>query len=148
MERCGTKRVEVIGTNDKRQITAVFCGTIQGVFLPVQLIYTGKTARCHLKFNFPPGWHITHAPKHWSTEETMHQYSEFVILPHVRLIRETLYEETTHSLVIMDNFRGQVTTNINSLLEVNNLHVCLIPPNTTDLLQPMDISINNLLKAF
>jgi len=72
----------------------------------------------------------------------------FLILPHVRLLRETLYEETTPGLVIMDNFKGQVTANINSLLEENNLHVCPIPPNTTDLLQPIDISFNKPPKSF
>lgn len=148
MERRGTKRVEVIGTSDKRQVTAVFCGTIQGVFLPLQVVYAGKTARCHPKFKFPPGWHITHAPKHWSTEETMHQYIEHVILPYVHSVREALFEETTPGLVIMDNFKGQVTANINSFLEENHLHVCLIPPNTTDLLQPMDVSVNKPAKSF
>ena len=47
MEQCGSKRVEMGGAGDKRQITAVFCGTILGDFLPVQLIYKGKTPRCH-----------------------------------------------------------------------------------------------------
>ena len=65
MTRQGEKRVEMIGVNDKRQITAVFCGTVLGDFLPVQLIYKGKTSRCHPQFEFPPGWHITHSPKHW-----------------------------------------------------------------------------------
>jgi len=88
-----------------------------------------ENSRCHPKFNFPPGWYITHAPKCWSTEETMHQYIEFVILSHVCLIRETFYEETMPSLVIIDKFKGQVIANINSLLEENNLHACLIPPN-------------------
>ena len=37
MEQCKTKRVEFVETNDKRQITAVFCGTIQGAFLSLQL---------------------------------------------------------------------------------------------------------------
>ena len=57
MEKQDAKRVEVIGTGDKRQITAVFCGMIQGAFLPVLLIYAGKTRRCYPKFKFPPGWH-------------------------------------------------------------------------------------------
>ena len=52
------KRVEVVGSNDNCQITAVFCGTIQGNFLPVQLIYAGKTARCHPKYRFKTGWHV------------------------------------------------------------------------------------------
>ena len=44
MEKMGSKRVEIVGTNDKHQITAIFCGTIQGDFLPMQHIYAGKTA--------------------------------------------------------------------------------------------------------
>jgi len=148
MERRGSKRVEVVGTNDKRQITAVFCGTIQGDFLPVQLIYAGKTARCHPKFSFPAGWHVTHAKKHWSTEETMHQYIKFVILPYVNSVRSSLFDDTTAGLIIMDNFKGQITANVSKLLEDNNLHVCLLPPNTTDLLQPMDLTVNKPAKSF
>ena len=34
MELKGSKRVEVVGINNKRQITAVFCGTAKGHFLP------------------------------------------------------------------------------------------------------------------
>ena len=71
MDQQGVKRVEV---NDKRQITAVFCASMVGDFLPIQLIYAGKTNRCHPQFQFPSDWHIIHAPKHWSNEETMLQY--------------------------------------------------------------------------
>ncbi len=39
MDKCGVKRVEMIGVGDKRQITAVFCGSVLGDFLPIQLIY-------------------------------------------------------------------------------------------------------------
>ena len=41
MDERGSRRVEIVGLKDKRQITAVFCGSIQGDFLPVQLIYKG-----------------------------------------------------------------------------------------------------------
>ena len=46
MEQRGVKRVEMLGQNDKRQIMAVFCGSLQGDILPVQVIYKGKTIRC------------------------------------------------------------------------------------------------------
>ena len=81
MEKQGAKRVEVIGTGDSCQKTAVFCGMIQGGFLPVQVVYAGKTEKCHPKFKFPPAWHIIHSPKHWSNKKTMQQYIEFMILP-------------------------------------------------------------------
>ena len=35
-----------------------------------------------------------------------------------------------------------------SMLEENNIQVCLIPPNTTDRLQPLEISVNKLAKHF
>ena len=51
-------------------------------------------------------------------------------------------------MVIMDNFKGQVTPAVNDLLEKNDIHVCLLPPNTTDCLQPMDLSVNEPAKDF
>ena len=147
MEKVGSKRVEITGVNDKKQITAVFCGSLSGDFLPIQLIYQGKTARCHPNFSFPSDWNITHSPKHWSTEETMVQYIENIIVPYVERTRENFGADQS-ALVIMDNFKGQVTPKINRLLEDNNIHACLLPANTTDLLQPMDISVNKPAKDF
>ena len=60
MEKEGSRRIEVVGVDDKCLITAVFCGTLPGDFLPVQLIYKGKTDRCHPHYQFPLGWQITH----------------------------------------------------------------------------------------
>ena len=53
-----------------------------------------------------------------------------------------VYTATTPGLIIMDNFKGQVTEKVSSLLEKFYLHVCLLPTNTTDLFQPMDILVN------
>ena len=136
-DRRGVKRVEMIGVNDKKQITAVFCCSLVGEFLPIQIIYAGKTARCHPKFNFPVDCHITTV-----------QYIDSMILPYVAQVRDTLKDKENAALIIMDNFRGQITPAINTLLEKNNIHVCFIPPNTTDLLQPLDISVINLQRNF
>ena len=146
MDRQGAKRVEVSGVNDKRMITAVFCGSLTGDFLPLQLIYKGKTNRCHPRFQFPPDWHITQSPKHWSTEQTMVEYIKEIIIPYIESKRADVGDKP--ALVIMDNFKGQITSTINSLLEAHDIHVCLLPANTTDLLQPMDISVNKPAKDF
>jgi hypothetical protein len=147
MEEQGSKRVDVAGANDKRQITAVFCGSLVGDFLPVQVIYQGKTPRCHPKFQFPLDWDITHSHKHWSNEETMIQYVDNIIIPYVKSARAS-FSDNTAALVIMDNFKGQITSTVNELLDSNNIHVCLLPPNTTDQLQPMDLSVNKPAKDF
>lgn len=71
MEEKGSKRVEVAGLNDKRQITAVFCASLTGEFLPVQLIYQGKTQACLPRYVFTGNWNVTYTPNHWSNEEKM-----------------------------------------------------------------------------
>ena len=147
MEECGSQRVEIAGAADKRQITAVFCGTMMGDFLPLQLIYKGKTDRCHPKFRFPDDWDITHAPRHWSTKETMRQYVENIIIPYVNRLRVDIGSDKA-ALLIMDNFKGQTNESILNLLEDNNILVTLLPPNTTDSLQPLDISVNKPAKDY
>ena len=149
MDQKGARHVEMIGINDKRQITAVFCGSLLGNFLPLQVIYKGKTPHCHPRFEFPSGWHIIHSPKHWSTEKTMIDYINFIILPYVESMREIVGEGKA-AVVIIDNFKAQVTESCMSLLESENIHVCQlhVPPNTTDLLQPMDVAVNKPAKDF
>jgi len=83
LEEEGAKRVEVIAIDDKRQITAVFCGSMTREFFPLQLIYEGKTNRCLPQFDFPSAWHVTFSDNHWSNEITMKQYFEKIILPYV-----------------------------------------------------------------
>jgi len=58
MEKEGAKTVEILAKDDKRQITAVFCGSMTGEFSPLQLIYKGKTNRCLPQSDFPSAWHI------------------------------------------------------------------------------------------
>ncbi len=79
MAKEGSKRVEIAGIDDKRQITAVFAGTMAGEFLPPQLIYQGKTAKCLPLVEFPSDWHITYTENHWSNEKTMFDYVNKVL---------------------------------------------------------------------
>ena len=69
------KRVAIVGHSDKRQITAVMCATLTGEV--VQLVYEGKTKRCHLLYDFPSNWVISHSPNHWSNEETTIEYISY-----------------------------------------------------------------------
>ena len=84
METEGAKRVEIAGKDDKRQITAVFTGSMAADFLPIQLVYKGKTPRCLPNVqSVPEGWHLTYSPSHWSTEQTMRNYIQKIVFPFV-----------------------------------------------------------------
>ena len=149
MESEGAKRVELAGKDDKRQITAVFGCSLVGDFLPPQLIYQGKTTRCLPQVEVPPDWHITYSVNHWSNESTMKDYVEKIIIPYIQKKREELNVLPDHrALLLFDNFKAQCTTPLLQILDNNDINVLLIPPNCTDRLQPLDISINKAVKEF
>ena len=149
MAKEGSKRVEICGIDDKRQIKAVFGCTISGEFLPVQLIYQGKTDKCHPSFRFPSDWNITHSPNHWSNEDTMKDYIAKIFVPYITKKKEELKLPCDHrALVIYDKFKGQCTPAILELLEQNNIDIVFVPANCTDRLQPLDVSVNKAAKNF
>ena len=86
----GSKQVEIRGLDDKREITVLLTVTLSGRLLPPQLIYAGKTKRCHPKQSFPDDWDIYHSPNHWSNEDTMLHYVQEIIIPYVSSTRQAL----------------------------------------------------------
>lgn len=150
MEKLGSKRIEIVGSDDKRQLTAVFGASLAGDFLPPQLVYKGKTSRClPVGVKFPPDWDLTYNINHWSNEETMNSYAHNILFHYVAKKRAELNLEPDHrALVIFDNFNAQCTKEFLTLLENNNCNVVLVPPNCTDRLQPLDLSLNKPAKTF
>ena len=49
MNEAKAKKVVIANSDDKRQITATLAATMTDEHLPTQLIYKGKTTRCHPK---------------------------------------------------------------------------------------------------
>ena len=150
MERKGTKRVEIAAADDKRQITGVFACSLEGNFLPIQLIFQGTTPRCLPKtVQFPKGWHLTCSQNHWSNESTMVDYIKYIIVPYVTEKRKSLGLSPTYpALAIFDYFKGQCQPSIFELLEENNIFYVLVPANCTDRLQPLDLSVNKPAKDY
>ena len=67
--------------------------------------------RNHVSYMQKVYWHITHLPYHWSNESTMLDYTNHIIVPYLQKTREYIGEDRT-ALVIIDNFKGQVTESV------------------------------------
>ena len=79
MAKRGEKSVPIKGLTDKRNITLTFAVTFTGDFLPMQIIYGGKTDRSQLRgVVFPKGFHVTQNEKHWSNENETINFIEQV----------------------------------------------------------------------
>ena len=87
----GSSSVPLIGKGKKKQITGTFAVTKSGEFLPMQIIYEGKTDRYHPKgVEFPDGFNITHSKNHWSNEEKVVEHLTTVIFPYLKKKKEEL----------------------------------------------------------
>ena len=144
----GSRRVEVIGLGDKRQITATFAASLDGTFLPMQILYQGKTDRSHPKYAFPDGFDIYHTPNHWANEETCLRFFQKIIFPYINKVRKEIGAPSQKAVVLMDNFSGQTTTALLEKVEEEGIVVITIPAGTTDRLQPLDVSTNKAAKDF
>ena len=69
-----------------------------------------------------------------------------MILSYVEHIRSEKQIPTQNALVIMYNFSAHSSGHALQLLEENGVLVVLLPANTTDRLQPLDLSINKAAK--
>ena len=149
MAKQGSKKVSIAGIDDKRQITGVFTITLDGQFLPPQLVYQGITSVCLPRVKFPNNWHVTRSPNHWANESTTKDFIQKIINPYLQNKRAKLkLTDDHHALCIFDNFKGQLTDDILQLLKQSFIDVVFVPPNCTDQLQPLDLSVNKSTKEF
>ena len=86
----GSKTVPIKGVDDKRKITATFTVTASGSFLPIQLIYSGKTKRSLPKFDFPKCFNVTFTPNHCSNYEKCVSLFNKIIFPYLKSKKEEL----------------------------------------------------------
>ena len=138
----------MIRLSDKRQITATFAACLDGTFLPMQILYQGKTEHSHPKYKFPDGFNVFHTPNHWANEETCLRFFEKIVFPYIEKVREEIGTPSQKALVLMDNFSGQTTTSLLEKLEEKDIVVIMVPAGTTDWLQPLDVSTNKAAKDF
>lgn len=147
MADCGSKQVEVRGLGDKREITVLLAITMSGVLLPPQVLYTGKTDRCHPRQSFPEEWDIHHSENHWSNEGTMLHYIEHVLVPYVTATRLRLeLPDTQPALAIFDVFAAHRVQSVKDRLKEANIKFVYVPAGCTGELQPLDLAFNDPFK--
>ena len=120
----GAKTVAIKGFTDKRNITLNFVVTLSGEFLPMQIIYAGKTTACHPRgVHFPTGFLVSQNVKHWSNEEETLKLIDTVLHPYVVKKRaEAGLPEDQKALVVWDVFKGQMTDKVKNKLATRNFN--------------------------
>ena len=134
----GCKSVPIAGSTDKRIITATFSITLTGEFLPVQLIYGGKTTKSISAVSFTSDFVISVNKKHYINEKEALNMLENIVIPYVEQECVSLNLAFDHpALIIMNVFKGQMTFAVRELLNKNRIFLENVPANLTYLFQPL-----------
>ena len=146
----GSTSVPIIGKGKKKQITGTFTVTMTGQFLPMQLIYEGKTPRCLPQgIEFPHGFNLTFTANHWSNEEKVLEHLENIVFPFVVKKREELkLSQNQKAILIFDVFKGQKTERVQEVIAKNDCVCVFVPANMTNYFQPLDLTVNGPAKQF
>ena len=151
----GSKHVQVLGMEDKRQITATLSSSATGQLLPLQIVFTGSTER-----SLPPrnagrlmceeaGWHLTFSANHWSNLTTCKQFVEAVLQPYRRKQVQAMGLDSNSKLVwILDCWSVHISQEFMSWLKVTHVEILLIfvPANCTSIFQPADVILQRPFK--
>ena len=132
MALSGSKSVTIEGSSDKRCITRTFGITMQDDFLPMHLIYKGKTVQSLPSFKFPQRFCFSANEKHFSNWVESMKYLEEVIVPYFKKQRSIEgLDQDRKALVIMDVFTGQMTSEVLDNYKSHNICVFNVPAHIT-----------------
>ena len=142
-----SKHVAKKGANDKRGITVTLGESLSGEILPMQLIYKGKTNRLLSSVKFPAGFALTYNEKHWSNEKEALNFIQVILCPYIKDVKERLgLDVSQKSLLLWDAFKAQSTNSVIEKLDELNIECVMVPKNMTHLLQPLDLTTNDVMK--
>ena len=145
----GSNHVAIHRSSYRQAITAVFGIIHDNHFLPMQLIYGGKTLQSLPRFKFPKSLSLNANEKHFSNTSESLKLLDEIIIPYFTAERERQQLEINHpALLLMDVFRGQMTEPVLNKLRENGICLVRVPPNPTQLFQPLDLAVNGAAKAF
>ena len=149
----GNKSVPIVGKGKQKQITGTFTVSADGDFLPMQLIYAGKTDRFHPNgINFPEGFNISHTPNHRSCEKSAIEHLEkwYSLICQRNENSLKWMPKDQKALLIFDVFKGQTTQQVKYviLLFWQITASVFVPRNLTNHFQQLDLNVNGQAKQF
>lgn len=150
--RKGVKYPERVMNHSKSSTSVMMCGSASGDLLPPYIIYKGEHLWNTWKEGGPKGLPCCTQPccsagsryartKHgWIDSETFSDWFESSFLPHARRLNGK-------KVLLGDNLASHLNANVVRLCEENDIVFTCLPPNSTHLLQPLDVAFFRPFKS-
>lgn len=136
----GTKRAFRALDASKTSTTVMFAIAADGSRLPPYVVYRAKHIYEGWKEGGIEGAVYNRSQRGWFDSTLFEDWFYSVVLPYFRQLEGD-------KVVIGDNLASHITLSVIQQCENNNIRFVLLPPNSTHMLQPLDVAYFRPLKA-
>ena len=135
----GPKYAERIKNNTKASISIMYCGSATGDLLPCYVVHKLEHLWSTWTEGAPPGTRFNRTRSGWFDACCFSNWFESLFLPHAK-------KPSGRKLFIGNNLSSHFTEKVLSLASENNIAFVCLTPNSTHLLQPLDVAFYGPLK--
>lgn len=125
--------------HSKTSTSVMFCGTATGIILPIYVVYRAKYVYHTWVENGPPGARYNATPSGWFDGFVFTDWFKTVYLPFARKL-------TGPKVLIGDNLSSHFSEEVLLLAAKEDIRFVCLPPNSTHVAQPLDVSFFGPLK--
>lgn len=135
----GVKYPERIMPHSKTLISLMFCGSANGVLLPIYTVYRAENMWTTWAEGGPPGSRYNRTNHGWFDALTFCDWFKQLFLPHAKLL-------DGKKILIGDNLGSHFSPELVQLAQDNNINFVYLPPNATHVAQPLDVAVFGPIK--
>jgi len=136
-----SKHPERIMNTTKTSISIMFAGSADGNILPPYTVYKAEHIMSTWADNGPKDAKYNRTKSGWFDKFCFEDWFRQIILPYVRKLPKKEWK-----VVIGDNLATHISDSIINSCKANKIHFVFLPPNSTHLLQPLDVAVYGPMK--
>lgn len=142
--RRGSKHAHRMMNSTKTSHSVMFSGTASGVLLPIYLVFKAEHLYDSWTTGGPKGARYNRSKSGWFDSRIFAEWFRTIVLPYCRKHDP---ENLKWKILIGDNLASHISVEVIDACEIHRIKFILLPPNTTSLMQPLDLAYFRPLKC-
>ncbi|KAL1954182.1 hypothetical protein VTO42DRAFT_1538 [Malbranchea cinnamomea] len=143
LARAGQKRAYTTAPDSKEWVTVIEAVSAEGQHIRPLVIFKGQAPQSSwIDGEEVPDWHYTTSENGWTSNEIAINWLRHVFLP------EAATESDSHRMLILDGHASHTSIDFLWICKENNVHTVFLPPHSSHVLQPLDLSVFGPLKDY
>lgn len=132
-----------INNDEKECLTVLVTANAAGSMVPPMVLFSYARLPQSIVYSMPLNWGIGRSDKGWQTSETFFEFVSNVFYPW--LLKENILLPV---VLFVDGHTSHLTLHLSEFCQSNGIILVALFPNSTHLIQPMDVSVFRPLKSY